>query len=711
MSGVEAAASLFGSEDSNSDLFLSLGIDDNPKVPTDDLYSGDTQATSGQVTNIPDISNQESFSANSTLYSKSNYSPEIQAVGNGYNSYGYTQSTFAGQDDPNHLGALLTSYGYVFPKEFIAASRRAASMTECLPNIYTPQSYVSPVASVKKPPSVSNSPQPYAALSSHPSYTPYTPPALSTFSSTAPSNGPPQPVYGSSAGSTTRVGAVSSAPQPPPPISSANARPKISNAYDPPFLPSKPNRRNGRATNAQQAYNIYQSSNTSAWYPSSTGATTIHSVGYFRGLPPTQEEHGPAVMEGTDVHNYSEISPIGPSSLSSNSFDLDLNTAHHTGTFSHATETVTVRKNHPEEVDFLATYFANGANEAHSAGRSSSLSGFMDQHSDLSHASTIGTSSGLMKSEQLSGSFTGTINTSPSKVPLPHSPNQMVESSPENSVLQGSSTRPLFHRGQYTPPKKEAVATDQYAPIRPCATNHVPRSTSPLQSGYLLNQPYKVPPALSLDDDLYTYKSVSPTTTVPTLPHSLDVVSPAIHDCLSPRHAFNSTRDIGDKSFLNQYAPSPSLVGANDPLSRTSAQAPVVSFGFGGKLVTCFHGMPGLNAGFDIALSTRTSSELKVRVLHKILPESALNSPGHLYPGPLLSDPGTPSLSLVKPGASTQAKTKKSGVLTYLSSKVNEINQGLGYLAAVERQAAENKLVLVKVLKALVENDGRLLGM
>jgi hypothetical protein len=77
----------------------------------------------------------------------------------------------------------------------------------------------------------------------------------------------------------------------------------------------------------------------------------------------------------------------------------------------------------------------------------------------------------------------------------------------------------------------------------------------------------------------------------------------------------------------------------------------------------------------------------------------------------LVSDPGIPSLALVRPGASTQAKTKKSGVLTYLSNRLAEINQGLGYLAPVERQTAENKMVLVKILKALVEYDGRLFGM
>jgi hypothetical protein len=178
---------------------------------------------------------------------------------------------------------------------------------------------------------------------------------------------------------------------------------------------------------------------------------------------------------------------------------------------------------------------------------------------------------------------------------------------------------------------------------------------------------------------------------------------------LSPRHTM-SPRESTRKFSLAQYAPSPSLVGANDPLSRTSSRAPVVTFGFGGKMITCFHDMPGLNAGFDVALSARTLSELRVRVLQKVLPESGLNSLGPSYPGPLVSDPGTTSLSLVRSAASSQTKMKKSELITYLLGRVEEISQGLGFLSPLERQQAENKLILVKLLKALVENDGRFFG-
>ncbi|KAF9564629.1 hypothetical protein CPC08DRAFT_631062 [Agrocybe pediades] len=159
-----------------------------------------------------------------------------------------------------------------------------------------------------------------------------------------------------------------------------------------------------------------------------------------------------------------------------------------------------------------------------------------------------------------------------------------------------------------------------------------------------------------------------------------------------------------------QYAPSPSLVGANDPLSRTSARAPVVTFGFGGKMITCFHGMPGLNAGFDVALSSRTSSELKIHTLKKIIPATVHNMPGPSFPGPLFNDPGTSSISLVRSGQTAQTKIKKASLVTYLADRYNEIQQGLGYLSNTEKQTAEDKLILLKLLSIMVENDGRLLG-
>jgi hypothetical protein len=159
------------------------------------------------------------------------------------------------------------------------------------------------------------------------------------------------------------------------------------------------------------------------------------------------------------------------------------------------------------------------------------------------------------------------------------------------------------------------------------------------------------------------------------------------------------------------YAPSPSLLGANDPLGRTSSRAPVFSFGFGGKFLTCFHGA-SMNTGFDVALSSRNSTGITIRQLNKIIPQSALEVSSASFPGPLFSDPGTPTTGLVRTTASTQSKAKKARLVKYLTDRAEEISQSIGYLHAgsAEGRQAEGKLVLVKLLKVLVENDGRLSG-
>ena len=136
------------------------------------------------------------------------------------------------------------------------------------------------------------------------------------------------------------------------------------------------------------------------------------------------------------------------------------------------------------------------------------------------------------------------------------------------------------------------------------------------------------------------------------------------------------------------------------------------SFGFGGKLVTCFHGSSALNTGFDVAMSSRASSVIHVHPLHTAIPQSALDTSAATYPGPLFADPGTPTTTLVRAGASAQVKNKKAQVIKYLEERAEEISQGIGYLhqGTIEGSHAEAKLVMIKLIKIMVENDGKLSG-
>ncbi|KDQ60805.1 hypothetical protein JAAARDRAFT_190947 [Jaapia argillacea MUCL 33604] len=160
------------------------------------------------------------------------------------------------------------------------------------------------------------------------------------------------------------------------------------------------------------------------------------------------------------------------------------------------------------------------------------------------------------------------------------------------------------------------------------------------------------------------------------------------------------------------YAPSPSLLGTNDPLGRTSARVPVISWGFGGKIVTCFHKLPTMSTGFDVALSSRPSTSINIEVLHNVIPESQLDIVAPSYPGPLYCDPGSPTTTSLVRTAVSQSKGKKTRVLQYLTEREDELSRGVGYLSSgtAERRQTEGKLVLVRLLRIMVENDGRLSG-
>lgn len=183
---------------------------------------------------------------------------------------------------------------------------------------------------------------------------------------------------------------------------------------------------------------------------------------------------------------------------------------------------------------------------------------------------------------------------------------------------------------------------------------------------------------------------------------------PSSHGSVSA-HSIN--QEVNSSGSRPPYAPSPSLLGSNDPLGRVSARAPVVSFGFGGKLLTCFHGSADLCLGFDVALSTRRTTNITIQEISQLLPEYALDPKAVLYPGPLFPDTGSPVTSLVRSGMSSNVKMKKNQVMKYLEERAEEISRGTVYISDhVEKQRTEGKLILARILKVMVQHDGVLLG-
>lgn len=154
---------------------------------------------------------------------------------------------------------------------------------------------------------------------------------------------------------------------------------------------------------------------------------------------------------------------------------------------------------------------------------------------------------------------------------------------------------------------------------------------------------------------------------------------------------------------------------SDDSLGRTTLaarNAPIAVFGFGGVLITAF---PGASESDDFAKGhSRIPSygyasgrgQLWIRNISELVAPGALKSDQSAFPGPLVND-----VSGTKGTAGE--KKKKEAVLTYLRDRAEEVERGLPYLkssASRARREDEGKLVLLRLLEALVLGEGKLAG-
>ncbi|KAF8163317.1 Sec23-binding domain of Sec16-domain-containing protein [Crassisporium funariophilum] len=731
MNGVEAAASLFGSTDSETDLFATLGTETTSSQfpPSEDFFS-DSASSSLPVQNALDFSTEADSFLTEDTSAIDDYSGHVHTLPN------------AGNDDYNQSHGGYAAHGYwdepgqnqIGPIQAEVSDNRSTAL---LPHtIDSSSNYLPPINSTMTPPTVpayspANAydisaqapanqylPESPAKTSAKQQYAPYTSSSTYTTSST---------YTASSTASNSHYSGVNSVTPIQKATPSSLTRPKVSNAYDPPFIPTSSSRRPARTSSGQQVYNTYQTQASLSPY-----------------LPPAGE-HNP--YAGPGYGEYKQASPDVSMNATGTNYTAPGNSgAKYSGGVAH-------RSIPPPELVAHYSSFDN-ASEPHANGHGDGMVAAPEQSPPHTTGNYAPTFYGAVGYNNPSLSPQAPSNAVP-KIPpyLPESTQAVVPNSFDLTIPSVPYSPPILRGGSIDAVESSASANNvqnhqahynSYAPHQPpiqeshnslkdthdpyapkanaVSNNYIPRTSSPLSvyNGYQ-NESRK--PSIAAPSNLNGQSSSGHPSFLKPLgvpPSHIPIQATRPLNGLNNEPSLRSTSHRVDtklgvqeliiKASSAQYAPSPSLIGSNDPLARTSARAPVVTFGFGGKMMTCFYGMPGLNTGFDVALSSRTSSELRMHTLHKLLPESVINTPSPSYPGPLLSDPGTPSLSLVRPSQSTQAKAKKTAVITYLSARASEIDQGLGYLTNDEKRAAEGKLILVNLLKIMVENDGRLLG-
>ncbi|KAG8990655.1 hypothetical protein FRB90_001674, partial [Tulasnella sp. 427] len=172
----------------------------------------------------------------------------------------------------------------------------------------------------------------------------------------------------------------------------------------------------------------------------------------------------------------------------------------------------------------------------------------------------------------------------------------------------------------------------------------------------------------------------------------------------APAESAYTPRASIESTYSNSYVPSSTQTGGDDPLGRTTSRAPIISFGFGGKVVSCFAKQIDGSAGFDVSLISRRPRPVSVRPLKSIMNEEAPK-----FPGPLFSDPGTPTVNITRTAAAT-TKAKKALVIKYLEERAAEVETAIGQLSPEDRSQEAGKLSLILILKVMVENDGKVSG-
>ena len=179
-----------------------------------------------------------------------------------------------------------------------------------------------------------------------------------------------------------------------------------------------------------------------------------------------------------------------------------------------------------------------------------------------------------------------------------------------------------------------------------------------------------------------------------------------------PADYFRSTTQQDDTYVPHQVLEQRPV--SEDPLGRSTLAArnlPLAVFGFGGVLITAF---PATADDSSAVGHARTPSygyasgrgQIWLRRVSDHVADTALRSQNIEFPGPLVFDPASPK-------GSAGEKKKRDAVMAYLGKRAEEIEQGLPYLkssASKARREQEGKLVVLRLLAAMIDGDGKLSG-
>ncbi|BGP48551.1 hypothetical protein JCM10450v2_004427 [Rhodotorula kratochvilovae] len=165
--------------------------------------------------------------------------------------------------------------------------------------------------------------------------------------------------------------------------------------------------------------------------------------------------------------------------------------------------------------------------------------------------------------------------------------------------------------------------------------------------------------------------------------------------------------------------PASSMAGPSADLGLERCTAPIATFGFGGKLVLVFpsggrpsYGMDSANPYGVSAPQAQQSTPTTVHIRKLADAAAPATSDGApTFPGPIFLD-----------GGKANAGKKRKEAVAWLAQRIAELEQEAGYArgaappgfaagdAGEKRRKVETRLLLVKLVRIMIENEGKLVG-
>ncbi|GAA6050336.1 hypothetical protein JCM3770_002969 [Rhodotorula araucariae] len=166
--------------------------------------------------------------------------------------------------------------------------------------------------------------------------------------------------------------------------------------------------------------------------------------------------------------------------------------------------------------------------------------------------------------------------------------------------------------------------------------------------------------------------------------------------------------------------PASAMAGAPADLGLERCTAPIATFGFGGKLVLVFPGGGRPSYGMDSAnpygvaapsqAQQSTPTTVHIRKLADVA-APATSDGASTFPGPIFLD-----------GGKANAGKKRKEAVAWLAQRIAELEQEVQYArgaappgfatgdAGHKRRKVETRLLLVKLVRIMIENEGKLVG-